>query len=198
MLFRSWRWQRDTLCILKTENDRRSFAAGLPIAAELLLSHFGNEPLRDAQLTVTMDWPENKTGAPRGPGPMRCSVAQEVGTLQKALDLEFRAPPVSRPTRLTIRTELRDRHGTWFNEWPIWVVPRPARERPPGVALHDSFPSELAESQFPHAPKFAAGKTDAVVLTSRLDDDLMDHLEAGGRVLLLANGQKGSFPLADH
>ena len=26
----------------------------------------------------------------------------------------------------------------------------------------------------------------------------MNHLEAGGHVLLLANGQKGSFPLADH
>ncbi len=49
-----WSWQRETICLLKTPNDCRSFLGGGRLQAELWLSHFGNDDLRDAELTVEL------------------------------------------------------------------------------------------------------------------------------------------------
>jgi len=191
-----WRWQRDTLCILKTDADRRSFTAGERIEAEVLVSHFGDFPLREGELTISVDRDGNNGGVIKSM--VHCDIQQQVGSLEKVVDLSFPAPDVTDPTRLVIRARLRGQHGTFHNHWPIWVVPRvPAKPRS-GVLLHESFPAEFAARHFPGTPEFRAADPKRVVLATRLDDPLMDHLEAGGRVLLLANGEKGSLPVADH
>jgi hypothetical protein len=54
------------------------------------------------------------------------------------------------------------------SEWPIWIVP-------------------------PREPD-----TDSVQVVRRLDPQLLDRLEAGAKVLLLPDGEKGSLPLRNH
>jgi len=191
-----WRWQGDTLCILKTDADRRSFPAGKRIEAEVLLSHFGDQPLRDAELTISVDRGASDGGVVKST--VHRDIRQEVGSLEKAVDLSFPAPGVTEPTRLVIRTGLRTKFGTFRNHWPIWVVPRHPAESRPGVLLHESFPPELAKRHFSGTPEFRSAERKKTVLASQVDDPLMNHLEAGGRVLLLANGRKGSLPLVDH
>jgi len=86
----------------------------------------------------------------------------------------------------------------------------------PPVALHESHSTESAKTMFPNTKPFVAavarpqgrdvhrlatvatGESESdVVVTSRLDRDLIAHLESGGRVLLLPDGQKASLPLSN-
>ncbi|MBM4090864.1 MAG: hypothetical protein FJ276_15785, partial [Planctomycetes bacterium] len=147
-----WQWQRDTLCILKTENDRRGFVAGQPIRAEFLVSHFGAHPLEDALLNVTLEPP--RAAKEFDAREIRSSVSQEAGTLRKVLDLSFPTGAVDAPVRLTIRAELRAGLDTFTNEWPIWLVPGSHPTSPENVSVHPSFPTELTDSLFSAAPGF--------------------------------------------
>jgi hypothetical protein len=201
-----WLWQRDTLCILKTAGDRRSFSSGESLAADLLISHFGDAPLEGGVLTVVVE--EGGGSGDVLATSVRRDISRDPGTLEKVLSPSLPAPDVAVPTRFVIRAELRAGRETFRNRWPIWVLPRPDSVPLPPVLLHGSFPPELAAADFQDVPKLGAagaggadsGGTDpeGIVLAARLDDRLMDRLEAGGRVLLLADGQKGSFPLSNH
>jgi hypothetical protein len=66
------------------------------------------------------------------------------------------------------------------------------------VLLHDSVDPDTAQLFPEAAPVSDTSRADAVVVARRLDTGLLDRLESGGRVLLLPDGQPGSFALADH
>src|SRR5207248_2097019 len=48
-----WAWHGETMCLLRTENDRRSFWADEKLSAKVLVSHVGTRPLENAEMTVT-------------------------------------------------------------------------------------------------------------------------------------------------
>jgi len=191
-----WSWQRDTLCLLKTESDRRSFAGGERLHGEILLSHFGQQAIDDGQMEVTLEATHDEGD------PLQRSeengIQQNVGTLATRLKLDWPLPQTSVPIRLLIRETLRTANGVFRNHWPIWVVPALATGAEQGVQVHESLGEELGKELFPGVPRYRGGSTDAVVVAARFDDDLVRFLEGGGRVLLLPDGQKGSLPLSDH
>jgi len=191
-----WSWQRDTVCLLKTESDRRSFACGERLHGEILLSHFGQQAIDDGGLEVTLE-------AARGArDPLQRSeesgIKQNVGTLATRLTLDWPLPETSVPIRLIIRARLRTTDGEFRNQWPIWVVPAAATGAEQAVQVHESLGEDLAKELFPGVPRYRGGSTDVVVVAARFDDDLVSFLEGGGRVLLLPDGHKGSLPLGDH
>lgn len=181
-----WAWQRDTICLLQTENDRRSFAAGERFKGRLRVSHFGAEPIQNGRLEVTLG--NTRTVATQ---------SQETGTLTNWLDLDLPLPArLAKPERLVLRARLKTAAGEFRNEWPIWVVPAPAAV----CANHVWVDPVLAPAlNLPPAPgPLSDAARDDVVVAARLDDALARRLEAGGRVLLLPDGGKGSFRLEDH
>ena len=50
-----WAWHRDTMCLLRTENDARSFPAGGSLRGAILLSHFGTRPIAGGELLITLE-----------------------------------------------------------------------------------------------------------------------------------------------
>jgi len=160
----------------------------------MLVSHMGVQKLDGAELLVALHaagMPDRESG--------KATISQNAGTLAKALAIDLPLPAVKGPTQVVVRAELRVGHGKpYVNQWPIWLVPRPAEGFASYVRVHRSLSVELARELFPAAKPFDAAKRDAVVVASAFDDELVAFIESGGRVLMLPSGQKGSFPMADH
>lgn len=191
-----WAWHRDTICLLKTEDDRRSFFSGEQIKGKLLLSHFGAERLENGQLEVTL---EEEGAQPRVVERLeKKEIDQNVGTLAELATVSWPAPQLTQPGHLTIRAVVRSGGRQWQNEWPIWAVPKPETGGLTGVELHSSVATDLAADLFPGCPRFVGKAQGQVVVASRMDDVLASFLESGGRVLFLPDGQRYSFPLKAH
>ena len=191
-----WDWHRDTICLLKTESDRRSFVAGGQLRGEILLSHFAPQVITNGELEVTLESASNRTEVLQ-----RWSekdIHQNLGTLARLKELNWPLPQVTVPQQLVVRATLRTAQGEFQNEWPIWVVPATRPDAMAKVRLHSSVSDEVARELFPGVPRLNGADPDAVVVAARFDDELAGRLERGARVLLLADGQKGSFPLRSH
>ncbi len=188
-----WAWQRDTICLLRTEGDTRSFFGGRPFHGKILVSHYGPGPLTQAVVTVEL---HDKDGA-RLLGSARQEHLQlPSGTLRQVLNLDLPLPAVTRPVRLRLKGELRSGDEVFRNEWPLWLMP--SFQPMPPVLLHSSLDPALGAELFPEAKPMTGLATNSVVVAARFDDDLVRLLEAGGRVLLLPDGRRHSLPLAAH
>jgi hypothetical protein len=191
-----WAWQRDTICLLKTQNDARSFAAGDQFRGEILLSHFGLARLDDGDLTVMLQAKsESREVLQRLE---KQGISQNAGTLARLMELDWTLPVVAKPRPLILRAELRTAHGDFHNDWPLWIVPRPAASVSAAVRVHSSLSDGVARELFPGASRLRTGDPNGVVVAARFDDDLVRLLDEGGRALLLPDGQTNSFPLSAH
>ena len=194
-----WAWHNETMCLLKTDRDRRSFSSAEHIRGQILLSHFGLQAVEDGVLEVTL---QSATDPARVlQHEQKKGIQQNPGTLAQLLDLDWPAPEAAGPSHLVIRASLRDKDREWRNEWPIWVVPAPSADSFKDVKLHASVAPALAAELFPACSRLDTNRpagSEGIVVASRFDDDLARILENGGRVLFLPDGQKNSFALNAH
>jgi hypothetical protein len=190
-----WAWHGDTMCLLKTDADCRSFVGGGRLRGEILLSHFGQKPIAKGELEVVLQDMANPQEVVQ-----RCKVndvGQNVGTLARLAELDWLLPATEEPRHLVLRATLRTARGEFCNTWPLWVVPASHPDWAGKVRLHSSISDEVASELFPRAQRFGRDDAESVVVATRLDKDVVRLLETGGRVLLLPDGGKESFPLAE-
>ena len=194
-----WAWQRDTISLLRTPGDTRSFFGGESLRADLLVSHFGTSPLEAAELTVAL---QSGAGKDEIVGRLPATrIQQNTGTLAKVLDVDFPLPEVTAPQRVVLSAILKAGKDEFRSEWPLWVVPKPQAFSTASIVLHGSVPEDLAADLFPgvaRLPEKGALSGNQVLVATRFDDDIVRILENGGRVLLLPDGGKASFPLSAH
>ena len=193
-----WDWHSNSMLILQTENDRRSFSSGERLVGDLLLSHFGSANIRNGQLTVSIV--KDPGGPSKDAGILHhqeTMVQQIKGSLEKALRFETPAPRVTRPTRFVIRANLSTSEATIRNQWPIWIVPRSEPTNQEHLLVHRSFLQQSAGSPFANAKAWDEKPTAGVVVAGNFDDSLLDFLVSGGNVLMLPNGEHASLPLSD-
>jgi hypothetical protein len=183
-----WAWHGDTTLILKTKNDRRSFRMSEPFEAELLVSHFGEKPLKGEGEFLLTHVTDGKAK------PVKFAAAIEPGSLASVklpaikFDLSNERTDLDRPITLAAVIDSAS------NEWPLYLVPDRNEKALPPLYRHPSLPDAVAAL----LPKQPGDAKDAVVVASRFDAALLDRLEAGGKVLMLPDGGKNSFPLAAH
>lgn len=189
-----WGWQRDTICLLKTESDRRSYFSGEPLRASVLCSHFGPMPLRGAELRITI-FENGKATKPLHM--VEKKIDQEIGTVAALEELGFDCPRVVAPTRLTLAAQLKAGASEVTNAWSLWVVPHPKEESLRNVEFHSSVSDQVVKT-LPLRPGATEPKSEKVTVAARFDDELVREIESGGRVLLLPDGEKHSFPLSAH
>lgn len=192
-----WAWQGDVMCLLKAEQDRRSYFGGEKLAADVLVSNMGPSPLAGADLAV-----EVLDAAHPGDVLYRVSnpnVHHEPGDVAAAARVNCELPAVSAPRHLRIVARLKYADGREYeNDWPIWVVPRPAPGWDRNVWVYPSSSKDLADELFADAARGGAPKPGQIVVASRFDDQVVQFLEHGGRVLMLPDGKADSFPLESH
>jgi len=104
------------------------------------------------------------------------------------------------------------------NEWDLWRLPKPRKlsaiePREIAIGVHSNCSTALRKSltfvmnELGLETKFDIVEQgdqtqnrsgEEIRVASRFDLELVDFLERGGRVLMLPDGESGSFPLADH
>jgi hypothetical protein len=180
---------------LKTESDRRCFSDREPIRGQILVSHFGAQPMTNAQIEVSLRPVDADARVVRRLAERKIRV--DAGALATLADVDWPAVPCDKPTKLSLRCDLKSTQGECHNEWPLWVVPA-ARDKASGeVAVHSSLSERLAFELFPGCSRWD-GSSSGVVVASRFDAGLARYLEDGGRVLFLPDGERHSLPLANH
>jgi hypothetical protein len=102
------------------------------------------------------------------------------------------------PRRLLVSARLNSPTWNYENAWTVWLVPRPVKDWTRRVWLHPSVSDERGRALFPGLPRSPRPLAGQVVVATRFDDALVRFLEHGGRVLMLPDGEHGSFPLDAH
>ncbi len=193
---RDWDWQGDTICLLETQGDCRSFEAGGRLRGSMRVSHFGVEALDEPELAVTLavedgrDWPRSTQRArlPR----------LAPGSVFEGLDMDFALPESDRPVAAVVQAEVRAGRQRFRNHWPVWIVPR--QSLPAGTTLRAGASGDagaMAEV-FPGIEGLSADDFSEIRIAARFDDGLVEFLERGGRALMLPDGGIGSFRLSAH
>jgi hypothetical protein len=194
-----WSWQRDTICLLKTPDDRRSFTAGSNLSGEILLSHFGREAIHAGKLVL--EEPGNAASPPHSQ--IETNLEQNPGTLAHVAQINWSLPLSTEPKRLTLRADLTSSAGQFHNEWPLWVVPPALASYSNRVLVHASLSPQVHKELFEgcsalDSAAMGAQGSKLIVVASHFDDDLVRWLELGGKVLFLPDSQAQSFALSPH
>lgn len=202
-----WAWHGDTLLSLATEGDRRSFVAGDPVTGTVVISHHGSETLDPTALEVTL--------GDRSPiriaieGPIRAGERREVPIeIDSALlaNEQAESEPSDAPFRRSLAIRLLtsdDRAASSVgNAWDLWFVPRSVRrdDQPVRVRRHASWdlpiPAAVEASDLGSAS--ADERDSAPILARRFDRPLLDALERGAKVVMVPDGEVGSFGTRSH
>jgi hypothetical protein len=146
----------------------------------VLVSHFGDRPIRDGTLAWSLAAGEETLA--QGEKKDVSAPCYEVTALGAILlDL----PKVESVRRGTLRARLERDGQTVENRWPVWIVPdEPRMPEEPAVRLVGSGLEELKRSS-PHAP--AADRCEGAVCVSvGMPPEGIEYVASGGRLLCFA------------
>ncbi|MCA9058927.1 MAG: hypothetical protein KDA85_10515 [Planctomycetaceae bacterium] len=211
----AWNWHGPTCLILQTEEDRRSFDCDGSLNASILISHFGPTHLEAGQLQVALsrsdsEDPKVSTDLPRWSmiiptGPVDIGTSGLLSRIEIPLH-EVCPKEISQPIRFVVSAQLQLSDGEVIgNEWPVWVCPVKTQASET-VLVDSSFPLQQARSLFEKSEPLEsdtaidaqAAELGPVILARHFSAPLLDRLEHGSRVLMLPDGEPGSFPRAGH
>ena len=220
----AWSFQRDTMLLLSTADDRRSFASGSTASLPIEISHFGLHLNGGSQAELVVRLRHDRDGVSR-----RTTLALPRAGELASTEFEFELPEVDEPTPMELEAELvAAGEGTRAqplatNRWRLWVFPDP--QNPSSeirdaiqLKLHPTVPSqEYAEafSRNVSQPDFeqqfnrqlenwrsslpeSEGHERQLLLVHRLDSETLAHLEDGGNAILFPDGTPGSMPINPH
>ena len=105
----------------KPEETNRVYAAGDTIHAEFMLSHYGDDTLRNAKLKWRLASADRELAAGE-----RDVGDQEVGPARTLAKVGIVVPQVSRPVKAALSAEV----GGIANSWDFWLFPRESRHAP--------------------------------------------------------------------
>ncbi len=186
-----WNWHGDTMLLLKTNSDHRSFYGGSIAEFQLYLSRFGQSANKCDCVVRLLD----------GKGdPLSGSKTLHFDGISLGLNgpyaVQFELPAVSQPIHCTLTVEAIVGGRKIENRWPIWVVPTKSKERAASFTFHKSVNSSKLAEDLPRNP---AGTDEPTVLVTHVVDlAVIQHLRNGGHIVLLPNNEAGSLPTRSH
>lgn len=208
-----WNWHGDRTLILKTEEDRRSFRHNDTLKASLQLSNFGDTLKRaKAHLTISSFHEPTSSKRPQAIWSRDIDVTNLVAgdvteicpisvPFSEYYGTENQQPHLPQQLALNVTLESNGQQIA-SNTWTVWVTPPPAKHRP--AKLHPSVSKELIETLQASSSNEAASSTSSpssrgeIHIASRFDAELLSLLESGADVLMIPDGERGSFPLSQH
>jgi hypothetical protein len=189
-------YNANTVILLKNvpsiyENYPACYFGGADFDSPILVSHYGTQPLRRA----TLDWTLACGGKTvfRGhetAGEIACGTCLPMATIRGKL------PAVDRAGTMAIEAFLRNADGSLINRnrWRLWIFPTAVPDlHGKGVVTTLAYIKSVfpGVGDFDRARKPPDGK---LLVTDVLTENVVRHLEGGGRVLLLDYGWQGDLP----
>jgi hypothetical protein len=166
--------------VLLLDAPRRSWRSGETVDFKFVVSRFEDEPSD----TATLHW-ELKSGTETLASGVQERLQISADGVQELPALKLEMPSWTRAGQLTLTAELVDANGKTQNSWSLWVFPTELlagashKVRSSGFdALRNVYPWALEAT-----PNPAPADTDLLV-TTRLGQETIDYLKAGGRVIL--------------
>jgi hypothetical protein len=171
--------------VLLTAQDRRNYRFGEKAEFPLYVSRYEQEPTKGATLRWELFAKDEclTSGSQEG-------LTIPCGEFRQLVTISFDVPRRPRAEQLRLVVRLEDAQGIATNDWKIWCFPaeRSASDRFVVVG------SEWLQRQYvgwglPHHEPDARGGGGAsptlLLVTDRWESRVLDHLAAGGRVLML-------------
>jgi beta-galactosidase len=156
--------------------------SGKPI--DVIVSNYGQSDLRDAPLS----WKLLDNGQTVTSGQTRVSIP--MGAVKKVSPITLDKIPggAARKLELVVDVNGAAEKGGATNRWTFWSFPREGRLDRTDTPVHSTVRWAGINRLYPfvrsEAP--AAGGSNALLITSSLDESALAHLRAGGRVWLMA------------
>jgi hypothetical protein len=180
----------DTVLVLD-DHDTRSFLYEREVPLGMTITHFGATPIEDGVLR----WRLLKDGEAVSQGELTLPKIA-CGTRFHLASLGIEPLPASTPAKLELRYELwNGENRISWNHWPLWFFPRaPLHAVERGIYASQPLPQSFG--MLPkHYDPLAPPRSARVWITHRLRDgagqtidNVLEFIERGGRVLLLASG----------
>ena len=161
----------------------RNLLAGEKVSYDAMSSLYGDKPIKEGQL----EWSLTDGKSAYSHGTINLSNV-DIGKVEKIGAINFTAPIVKRPVKLTLKVRLSGGEYNLVNDWDFWVFPSvDAGKIDAGVEL-----AVLRKYSMPYtAFRDMRESTSNLRVVSTLDDYILKHLEVGGNVVLLGSG---NFP----
>ncbi len=163
----------DTVVLAGLNFDDRVLTPGQALRVPLSVSDFSHPPFT----APTLAWQLVAQEAVLASGELRYAHAPfRTGPAGEAA---LTVPAVAAPTAAELRVQLREGGRTVTNRWSLWLIP----DEQPAPAIYGA-PAHTWLAGWAGRP--ADLGADRVVVTERLDDDLLEFLRNGGRAILAA------------
>jgi hypothetical protein len=192
-----WAFQNDHMLVLSTENDRRSFDCGSAAPLSVLLKNDAAASVANGQVQLDLIGDNDRI---ESQSILQSEAVAGAESLLRGFKLDL--PPVTSPTRFVLRASWTANEINQTNQWPIWIFPE-AEKKLPEFVVHSSAEKIARELPIrPHAWKSSSGSpsdTDSrlPILARHFDSDLLAALASGRHVLMIPDGEPGSFPLTE-
>jgi len=173
----------DTVILAGLGFDDRIRCGGETLACELYASDFSHPPLA----RPTLEWAFTVDGKTVDEGHTKYQHAPY--RTCEAARVETAVPDVETPVRARLAARLREGRRAFTNQWDFWLFPSQA---PPAAVTRYGKARYTWLRTLAGAPSAGARQLDGLprgtlVVTERLDQALVKHLQAGGRALLAAS-----------
>jgi len=167
--------------VLLLDAPRRSWRSGETGEFKFVVSRFED----DSSDAATLRW-ELKSGKETLASGVQERLQVSADGVQELLEVKLEMPRRAEAQRLTLKAELVDANGKAQNSWDLWVFPTELLAETSHKVRFSGF--DAFRKIYPWAreqtPNPAPVDTDLLV-TTRLDQDTLEYLTAGGRVILL-------------
>lgn len=192
-----WQFQTEVALSLVTPDHRRSFSVGDSIPLPIHVVGNRSEVSKATLHVEVSDLSGNQQ-----------LLKYEVGADTEwvsPVEFHWKDAELSSPTRLWVSATLSyeskaTRESLQIrNQWPIWVFPPSTIDSDIELVVHASLASDQALVTSLKPPRASSSpKNSKVTVARQLTPSLLDELEQGGRVILIPDGERHSFPVADH
>jgi Glycosyl hydrolases family 2, sugar binding domain/Glycosyl hydrolases family 2/Glycosyl hydrolases family 2, TIM barrel domain len=167
---------------------KRNYISGERIEMETLLSHYSDKDLNGAKL----QW-RSESGM-KGQFDINRSIERASVTPLQAIALTSQTNDRPRRERLVI--EVRGRDGALIaeNSYDVFIYPKAKPAKEVAISFYDPAGSNARLQQSLAAAGYAISSTNSgnklsVMIATKLDERVRQHLEAGGRVIILADAK---------
>jgi len=176
--------------LLLDHGNHRNYTAGDRFQADVLVSYYGINPLKQGTLTWSL---ARQDGTVMRQGRWTVKSVRP-GTIRSLGVVRLTLPETRQGDHLILRARLTAKTCAIDNEWHFWVFPVPAAAWPESIAA-DRILRSRWQAVYPgiNRPLPPSDKP-AICLVSALADDSVAQLVAGGTLVLLGHAPLPALP----